>query len=54
MKLVIETSSIASLRIGGNFAALDTGSFVAALEQSFGIIARTGRSGIYLFAPTMP
>ncbi len=41
-RLVIDESSLARLRIGGNFRALDVHSFVAALARSFNIEARPG------------
>lgn len=51
-KLVIESPAIQTLRIGGNFDALDTRSFVAALERSFGISAHMHNDRIYLSSPT--
>lgn len=51
MKLVIKSPSIESLRIGGNFDAIDTGSFVAALSRSFGISARGSNGVTYLSGP---
>ncbi len=50
-RLVIRSPSLASVRIGGNFDAIDTDSFVAALNRSFGILARHDGGRIYLFGP---
>lgn len=44
-RLVIDDPSLGSLRIGGNFDALDVASFVAALGRSFEISAHTSRDG---------
>ena len=48
---VIVTPSIESVRIGGTFDALDTASFAAALNRSFGISGRTYDGRIYLAGP---
>jgi transmembrane sensor len=44
-QLRIDDPSLANLRIGGNFQALDIDSFVAALNRSFGITSRTASDG---------
>jgi transmembrane sensor len=44
-KLKVDDPSIADLRIGGNFQALDVDSFVAALERSFGVVANATDDG---------
>ena len=50
-RLVIRSPDLGSVRIGGNFDAIDTDSFVAALKRSFGILARHDDGRIYLFYP---
>lgn len=50
-QLVIADPAIESLRIGGDFNLIDTDSFVAALNQSFGIFAREYDGRIYLYQP---
>jgi transmembrane sensor len=44
-KLRIEDPAVAQLQVGGNFQTLDEDSFVAALERSFGVTARTSQDG---------
>lgn len=49
-KVVIDDPAIATLEIGGSFRALDIGSFVAALENAFGISSRmTAQGTIHLY-----
>jgi transmembrane sensor len=47
-KLVIVSPVLQNLQIGGNFEALDMGSFVAALRRTFGISAEIHNGQIYL------
>lgn len=52
-KIVIDTPSLAAVRIGGDFRAFAVHSFVAALGRSFGIAARSGPDHtIHLYRPT--
>ena len=51
LRLVIRSPSLASVRIGGNFDAIDVDSFVAALNRSFGILARHDGGRIDLVGP---
>lgn len=49
-EIVIDDPAIAALEIGGSFRALDTGSFVAALDRAFGISSRVTAAGtIHLY-----
>jgi transmembrane sensor len=50
-KLKVEDPSVAELEVGGNFQALDVESFVAALERSFNVAARTSEDGTILLEP---
>ena len=52
--IAIDDPAIASLRVGGNFDALDTASFVAALQRTFGIGARTEGGTTHLIGPASP
>lgn len=49
-RLALADRKIGSMRIGGNFDALDTASFIAALQRSFDITARTEGGTTYLSA----
>lgn len=52
-KLVIVSPALRNLQVGGNFEALDTGSFVAALQRTFDISTAIHKNRIYLSsAPT--
>ncbi len=51
-RLVLQTPALGSVRIGGNFDAIDTDSFVAALNRSFGILAKPHDGKIDLFGPS--
>jgi transmembrane sensor len=44
-KLKVEDPALAELQVGGNFRALDVDSFVAALERSFNVTAKSSEDG---------
>ena len=54
LRITIGDPSIDELQVGGTFLTTDPGSFVAALQRSFGIQALHGKQGIRLIAGRRP